>query len=87
MDYSTQITEKLVPRFLDDLCKLIIDKDECKVGDFELLFKAPKLRELTEHQEEALFKELVIEGKNIPNPKNPKPGYSNGHGSKSKKHS
>ena len=51
MEYSTQVTRKLVPRFLEELTELIIDKrkgDHPIVGTFERIFETPKLRDLTD---------------------------------------
>jgi len=51
MEYSTAVTKKLVPRFLEDLVELIIDKrkgDHPEVAGFERVYKIPKLRDLTD---------------------------------------
>ena len=51
MEYSTAVTKKLVPRFLEDLTELIIDKRKGHhpiVGGFEKVYDVPKLRDLTD---------------------------------------
>ena len=53
MEYSTAVTKRLVPRFLDDLTTLIVDKrkgDHPKVGGFEKVFEVPKLKDLSDFQ-------------------------------------
>ena len=65
MEYSTAVTKKLVPRFLEDLAELIIDKTkgEEQVGGMEKIFEAPRLRELSDY--DSVKKKIVVEGKNI----------------------
>ena len=51
MEYSTAVTKKLVPLFLDQLTELIIDKrkgDHPLVGNLERVFNVQKLRDLSE---------------------------------------
>ena len=51
MEYSTQVTKVLVPRFLEDLVELIIDKrkgDHPEVAGFEKIYDVGKLRDLTD---------------------------------------
>lgn len=51
MEYSTKVTKNLVPRFLEDLTELIVDKRESgdeQVAGFEKVFSVPKLRDLSE---------------------------------------
>ena len=51
MEYSTAVTKKLVPLFLDQLTELIIDKrkgDHPVVGNLERVFNVQKLRDLSE---------------------------------------
>ena len=51
MEYSTQVTKVLVPRFLEDLVELIIDKrkgDHPEVAGFEKIYDVSKLRDLTD---------------------------------------
>jgi len=51
MEYSTKVTKDLVPKFLDDLTELVIDKrkgDHPEVGGFERVYEVPKLRDLTD---------------------------------------
>lgn len=51
MEYSTAVTRKLVPRFLEDLTELIIDKRKGNhpfAGGLEKVYDVPKLRDLTD---------------------------------------
>ena len=46
MEYSTKVTKNLVPRFLEDLTELIIDKrdgDYPEVAGFDRVFEMPRL--------------------------------------------
>ena len=66
MEYSTVVTKKLVPQFLEDLTELIIDKRKGNhpiVGGFEKIYDVPKLRDLTDFQQTQ--KDLKVEGKGI----------------------
>lgn len=66
MEYSTHVTKKLVPQFLTEMTELIIDKrkgDHPVVGNFDCIFKVPKLRDLSNFQQTQ--KDLVVEGKGI----------------------
>ena len=50
MEYSTEVTKNLVPRFLEDMTELIIDKregDHPEVGGFERVYQVPKLQKKT----------------------------------------
>ena len=54
MEYSTAVTRKLVPRFLEDLTELIIDKRKGNhpfAGGLEKVYDVPKLRDLTDFQQ------------------------------------
>ena len=51
MEYSTHVTKNLVPKFLEDLTDLVVDKrkgDHPEVGGLERVFEVPKLRDLTD---------------------------------------
>ena len=51
MEYSTQVTKVLVPRFLEDLVELIIDKrkgNHPDVAGFEKIYDVCKLRDLSD---------------------------------------
>ena len=51
MEYSTQVTKVLVPRFLEDLVELIIDcrkGNHPEVAGFEKIYDVGKLRDLTD---------------------------------------
>ena len=51
MEYSTQVTKVLVPRFLEDLVELIIDKrkgDHPEVSGFDKIYDVGKLRDLSD---------------------------------------
>ena len=53
MEYSTGVTRKLVPRFLEDMTELMIDKRKGhypEVGGLEKIYEVPKLRDLTDFQ-------------------------------------
>lgn len=66
MEYSTVVTKRLVPWFLEDLVELIIDKRKGNhpiVGGFERVFDVPKLRDLTDFQQTQ--KDLKVVGKGI----------------------
>lgn len=66
MEYSTHVTKKLVPIFLEQTTELIIDKRKGNhplVGNLERIFAVPKLRDLSEYQQK--IKTLSIEGKGI----------------------
>ena len=66
MEYSTAVTKRLVPRFLEDLTELIIDKRKGnwpEVGGFERVFDVPKLKDLSDFQQTQ--KDLAVEGKGI----------------------
>jgi len=66
MEYSTDVTRKLVPMFLDQMTELIIDTqkhDHPVVGNLEQVFSVPKLRDLTEYQQ--TNKPLVVEAKGL----------------------
>ena len=67
MEFSTAVTKKLVPRFLEDLVELIIDKrkgNHPEVGGFEKSFDVPKLKDLTD-LEQLKKKNIIIDGKGI----------------------
>ena len=66
MEYSTQVTKKLVPLFLEQTTELIIDKRKGNhpvIGDLERIFSVPKLKILSEFQQTT--KAMEIEGKSI----------------------
>lgn len=51
MEYSTAVTKRLVPRFMEDLVELCVDKrkgDHPVVSGLERVFQMPKLKDLTE---------------------------------------
>ena len=51
MEYSTPITRRLIPRFMEDLTELIVDKrkgNHPEVGGFDRVFEVPKLRDLSD---------------------------------------
>ena len=54
MEYSTHVTKNLVPKFLENLTDLVVDKrkgDHPEVGGLERVFEVPKLRDLTNFQQ------------------------------------
>ena len=66
MEYSTQVTKRLVPLFLEQTTELIIDKRKGNhpvIGDLERIFSVPKLKILTEFQQTTKAMEIV--GKSI----------------------
>ena len=49
--YSTQVTRHLVPRFMEDMVKVMVDYEqdkECDTGELELLLEQPYIKETTE---------------------------------------
>ena len=51
MEYSTAVTKKLVPAFLEDLVELVIDKRKGNhpvVAGFDKVFDVPKLKNLSD---------------------------------------
>lgn len=51
MEYSTKVTKVLVPRFLEDMIELIVDKrkgDHPVVAGFDRAYMMPKLKDLSE---------------------------------------
>lgn len=61
------MTRKLVPRFLEDMTELMIDKRKGnypEVGGLEKIYDVPKLRDLTDFQQTQKTK-LQVEGKGI----------------------
>ena len=53
MEYSTGVTRKLVPKFMEDLTELIIDKrfkGEKQVKGLDLIYEVPELRDLKEYK-------------------------------------
>ena len=52
MEYSTAVTKKEIPRFMEDLTELMVEKDKKKdscVGGLEKVFELPKLRDLNDY--------------------------------------
>lgn len=48
MAYSTDVTRTLVPRFFEDITKVMVDQKEdpnCDIGGLELLLECPFVRE------------------------------------------
>lgn len=62
MDYSTHVTADLVPRFMEDLAKIVIDKDPNNTGGFELIYESPFVRDTTFDNQ---VPELVVQGQKI----------------------
>lgn len=60
MEHSTRVTAHLVPRMMEDLCKVVIDGAPA-TGDFELIYEGGQ-RVSTK---EAIVSELSIEGRRI----------------------
>ena len=69
MEYSTKVTQNLVPRFLEDMVELIIDKqyqsgEFPEVGGFEKVYEVPKLRTLKSEMKQTQ-KKMTIVGKGL----------------------
>ena len=47
--HSTDVTADLVPRFQEDLAKIIADPDGSDTGDLELILKKPLIKGSKEH--------------------------------------
>ena len=48
MAYSTDVTKKLVPQFMEDITKIMVDQKKdpnCDIGGLELLLECPLVRE------------------------------------------
>ena len=65
MAYSTEVTASLIPRFMEDMAKVIVDKGS-NTGDLELLLETPFIEE---PKEERNAEEFTIRGQKIVNPK------------------
>merc|ERR1712003_123442 len=66
MEYSTAITKKEIPLFMEGLTDLMVEKEKRKetfVGGFEKVFEVPKLRDLSDYNQTK--KEIAIEGKGV----------------------
>lgn len=72
MDYSTQVTERLVKMVLEDTVKVVVDypnakkKSQCDTGLYECIYKAKKL---VDKPLNSFGLNLVCEGKKIANNK------------------
>ena len=69
MEYSTKVTQNLVPRFLEDMTELITGKrekggDYPEVGGFEKVYEVPKLRNLKSEFKQTQ-KKMTIVGKGL----------------------
>ena len=63
MEYSTAVTKREIPLFMEDLVTVMVDKEMRKqerVGGLEKVFEIPKLKELTDYEQTK--KELVVQG-------------------------
>ena len=63
--YSTAVTSTLVPRFMDDLVKVIVDRKddpECDTGELELLLSHRHIKETTEIRS---AEEFTVQGKHM----------------------
>lgn len=65
MAYSTHVTATLVPLFMEDLAKVIVDSQE-QTGDLKLILQTPFVRE---PQEIRSAEEFAVIGKKIVNKK------------------
>jgi tubulin monoglycylase TTLL3/8 len=43
MEHSTKVTANLVPKVMEDMCKVIIDEKASGTGDFELIYEGQKV--------------------------------------------
>ena len=74
--YSTKVTRELVPAFMDDLAKIIMEKadkhtnNDTDTGNLELVIEIPFVKD--SHQEIRTAEEYVVKGKKIVNPANQK---------------
>jgi len=50
MSYSTAVTADLIPRFQEDLAKVLVDPEGSDTGDLELILEQPFVREPQEHR-------------------------------------
>ena len=50
MAYSTDVTAHLIPRFMEDMAKVIIDETANDTGDLELILEHQLVREPQEHR-------------------------------------
>ena len=62
MSYSTAVTANLIPRFQEDLAKVLADPHGSDTGDLELILEQPFVREPQEHRSADDF---TVNGKNI----------------------
>ena len=63
MEYSTAVTKREIPLFMEDLVTVMVDKNMRKqerVGGLEKVFEIPKLKELTDYEQTK--KELAVQG-------------------------
>ena len=63
--YSTHVTQHLVPRFMEDMVKVMVDyeKDkECDTGELELILEQPYIKET---QEIRPAEEFTVVGKHM----------------------
>lgn len=67
MEHSTKVTKQLVPKMMEDLCKVIIDgkeedAEESKksTGDYELIYEGVRIRE-----NQKFKTDFCIDGKRI----------------------
>ena len=52
MEYSTAVTKKEIPMFMEDLTELMVEKErrkEPRCGGLEKVFEVPKLRDLSDY--------------------------------------
>ena len=66
MEYSTAVTKREIPLFMEDLTELMVEKAVRKqpsVGGLEKVFEAPKLRDLNDYNQQK--KDLTVEGTRI----------------------
>jgi hypothetical protein len=67
MEHSTKVTSHLVPKMMEDLCKVLIDSKEDtpvkNTGSYELIYEGIKVKDLQNLKSKL---DLIIEGKRAP---------------------
>lgn len=62
MAYSTEVTAHLIPRFMEDMAKVIVDPKGSSTGNLELILECPFVREPQEHRS---AEEYTVTGKRM----------------------